>query len=661
MQVKQTITVSVPVTQTVKGPDGTESQVTTTVQQQQEVTVDVPDDPNLTKDQFVGKEMEQYKGLSQDKQVQEKAQLEQIYDHAHKGADGKVDMSGFNDLVAGLAQHQGTEHAMAAIDGTKIADPSDNVNPLHQKADKDSAEKQLTGAEAALANIPQDDPKRADYEAKVKQLQGDFKSKYGDRTAPVDDPKATGQAPADKTHEVQSGDTLNRIAAQNGVSIEDLKKANPEIFQNGKDSSGRRRTAGGDLIYPGDPIKIPGKGKPADLPDVANAKKAIDGASISPNHATGGSPDAQDAQRAADQKTLDAAHKALAQIPPGNPQHADYQAKVKQLEANFGHKSMTDAAGQRATTAEQTINQITANKPAPGSAVNDDQKRNEVQANYQRLATALAEIPPDAPGYEGFKKAVDDYKAAAQAAINPAPSGTGGPAPAQGSTGAKPTDPTEADVQAAQKAVQDKACQLAGHQVDVSFNNPGMSPKDKFAQLQALDKQLSDPANAAIFKDLNQIQITDDKGSKAKLDGKILQVSTHGDNKALADMAGNAKVEGDRQAVETMMAQQTGHPVSIKFSDSLDPKTKEQELGTIMSMLMDPRYKDMLGQFDKIEFHTVRGASDDTAHADNLHGYVQKDGKTLKINKPDNDGLTALEFDKQLRALAQLRDTGHAS
>lgn len=88
---------------------------------------------------------------------------------------------------------------------------------------------------------------------------------------------ATQQAPTTKEHTVRAGDTMNKIAKANGVTMADLKEANPELFKNGKDSQGKTRTAGGDLIYPGDKIKIPTKPKPGegDKPGALGDKDAV--------------------------------------------------------------------------------------------------------------------------------------------------------------------------------------------------------------------------------------------------------------------------------------------------------------------------------------------------------------------------------------------------
>lgn len=65
-------------------------------------------------------------------------------------------------------------------------------------------------------------------------------------------------APKNKDVEVKSGDNLSKIAKQNGVSVEELRKANPKLK--------------GDMLHPGDKITVPAKQQPA------KGKKANKGA-----------------------------------------------------------------------------------------------------------------------------------------------------------------------------------------------------------------------------------------------------------------------------------------------------------------------------------------------------------------------------------------------
>lgn len=66
-------------------------------------------------------------------------------------------------------------------------------------------------------------------------------------------PVATQARPA-ATVSVQPGDTLSEIAARLGVSFDQLKSWNPELFREGVDAGGLLRRADGGLIYPGDAV-----------------------------------------------------------------------------------------------------------------------------------------------------------------------------------------------------------------------------------------------------------------------------------------------------------------------------------------------------------------------------------------------------------------------
>lgn len=94
----------------------------------------------------------------------------------------------------------------------------------------------------------------------------------------LDAAKANQQAvqqAANPTYAVKQGDTLGAIAKANGVSLAALKELNPDLFKDGKDASGKRRSASGGLIYPGDIIKLPAKqgSAPADKPAEKPADK----------------------------------------------------------------------------------------------------------------------------------------------------------------------------------------------------------------------------------------------------------------------------------------------------------------------------------------------------------------------------------------------------
>jgi len=78
----------------------------------------------------------------------------------------------------------------------------------------------------------------------------------------ADEKKNEAVKPPSRTIAVKSGDMIGKISRDAKVSVGDLKSANPDIFKDGKDSSGKARKASGDLIYPGDAINVP---SPADV------------------------------------------------------------------------------------------------------------------------------------------------------------------------------------------------------------------------------------------------------------------------------------------------------------------------------------------------------------------------------------------------------------
>lgn len=90
--------------------------------------------------------------------------------------------------------------------------------------------------------------------------------------SPVSNNPAISLPPDTRAHSVVHGDTLWAIAAQNGVSLQALIQANPQVLNP-------------DLIYPGDQIQIPGGGaggdhdaSPMTLASQASGSGAIDAA-----------------------------------------------------------------------------------------------------------------------------------------------------------------------------------------------------------------------------------------------------------------------------------------------------------------------------------------------------------------------------------------------
>lgn len=107
------------------------------------------------------------------------------------------------------------------------------VTPKAKDKKEDTAKKDSKAKDKKAKAEEQAQPKQSKQKQKTKQKQ-----------------KAKQPAvPKDKDIEVKSGDNLSKIAKKNGVSVEELRKANPNLK--------------GDMLHPGDKIKVPTKQQPA--------------------------------------------------------------------------------------------------------------------------------------------------------------------------------------------------------------------------------------------------------------------------------------------------------------------------------------------------------------------------------------------------------------
>lgn len=75
-----------------------------------------------------------------------------------------------------------------------------------------------------------------------------------------DKKKKKEAAPKVSNHEVKSGESLEKIAKKSGVSVEDIRKANPNLK--------------GDLIKPGENLKVPTKGSKSTAKEEKTSKKS---------------------------------------------------------------------------------------------------------------------------------------------------------------------------------------------------------------------------------------------------------------------------------------------------------------------------------------------------------------------------------------------------
>jgi LysM repeat protein len=310
---------------------------------------------------------------------------------------------------------------------------------------------------------------------------------------------ASYELEAAKTHTVQSGDSLSKIAAQYGHSWQ-------ELYQHGNNAKAIGNNP--NMIQPGQQLEIPEEWlKPQqEALAAAQAKTAIDTAQVSPDRAGGASPDRMDEQQQSDNDKVAAAQQALDQIPADDPQRADYEKKVADLKQTVDHKWMQDEAGQQAIAGEQLINQVTSEKPDPatnsvnGQCLADPKAfRDAVDGNVQQLEDALAKIPQDDPAYKTFEAQVNGYKQDAEMA-----------------------------------KMQSQLNEKAGHPVAIKFGDH-FGDADKAREYDTLKKALNDPSFDAMWSHYDTIEFNtytqyqdgakDNLNKYTEVDGKTLKIN----------------------------------------------------------------------------------------------------------------------------------------
>lgn len=126
------------------------------------------------------------------------------------------------------------------------AEPIEAATPKTKKkkkntveAEQQPAEKQQQPAKTKKSKAAEKQPEQTKT-SKNKKQQSEQKTSKGKNNK-----KAKEAAPKNKDVEVRNGDSLSRIAKQNGVTVDELRKANPSLKS--------------DVLHPGDKLKLPGK------------------------------------------------------------------------------------------------------------------------------------------------------------------------------------------------------------------------------------------------------------------------------------------------------------------------------------------------------------------------------------------------------------------
>lgn len=115
-----------------------------------------------------------------------------------------------------------------------------------QKAEQQAQQQQSAQQQAAQQKSTKKTRKQRQAEQQQQQQATQQNTKNGKKKSRKNNKQqAQQQPPKPQTHEVRKGESLERIAKQNGVSVDELRKANKNIK--------------GDRINPGDKVNIPSK------------------------------------------------------------------------------------------------------------------------------------------------------------------------------------------------------------------------------------------------------------------------------------------------------------------------------------------------------------------------------------------------------------------
>lgn len=119
--------------------------------------------------------------------------------------------------------------------------------PAQQKSTKKSRRQQKAEQQAQQQQAAQQKSTKKTRRQQKAEQQADAQqnTKNGKKKSRKNNKQQAQQPPKPQTHEVRKGESLERIAKQNGVSVDELRKANKNIK--------------GDRINPGDKVNIPSK------------------------------------------------------------------------------------------------------------------------------------------------------------------------------------------------------------------------------------------------------------------------------------------------------------------------------------------------------------------------------------------------------------------
>jgi hypothetical protein len=193
---------------------------------------------------------------------------------------------------------------------------------------------------------------------------------------------------------VKSGDSLFLIAARHQVSMDQLRKLNPELFGNGQEASGNPRSVDGGLIYPGDMVRLRPAPAPAPAPQQAS-QKVVTAAKDFIETANPGEHPSSD-------QLLESARRMMDLIPSTDPDHERLKARIEALSRSAGQ---VEAGGGPVPTTNPSVPTPaggTANPvgPLPGSPIAPPQQAVQPapQLPVQQAMQPAPQLPAQQPG-----------------------------------------------------------------------------------------------------------------------------------------------------------------------------------------------------------------------------------------------------------------------